>query len=261
MKFTFFKYHGAGNDFILLDNRDERFPARDSVLIEKFCHRRFGIGADGLILIQKVKNADFFMRYFNSDGFEASMCGNGGRCAVKFAQKLGMVKHKTMFLAADGLHTATIERDLVRLNMSNVETFGKTDYFYYFDTGSPHIVVFAKKIDKIDVVYEGGLLRRNKSIANEGTNVNFVEILDDKNLKIRTYERGVEDETWSCGTGAVASALAMHLHLSLKDLPGKICVHAKGGILEVDYDSVEGIFTSVSLLGNATPIYKGTFKI
>lgn len=256
MKWRFSKYHGTGNDFILFDNREGNFPKDDSVLIEKLCHRRFGIGADGLILIEKDAHFDFFMRYFNADGKEGSLCGNGGRCAVMFAYKIGITRQKTIFNAVDGIHQAEIKGDEVKLGMSDVSFFGKTEYYYYMDTGSPHIVIFNENIDNIDVLTDGRELRFNKDISDKGVNVNFVEIAGENTLRVRTYERGVEDETWSCGTGAVAAALAFHLHKKSVQLPSTVLLLSKGGELIVRFDSEEGVFKNITLKGNANMVFE-----
>ncbi len=255
MECTFFKYHGAGNDFVIVDNRNLQFPADNITYIEWLCNRRFGIGADGLMLLQDCKGYDFEMRYFNSDGREASMCGNGGRCIVAFARKLGIIGDKTTFLAVDGPHEAIIEADGdINLKMSDVLHYEQIENDYYLNTGSPHFVRFVDDPDVVDVFNEGRAIRYSERFKKEGTNVNFVGKKDDR-LTVYTYERGVEDETLACGTGITASALCAAL--LDKWNKGVYYIKAKGGNLSVSFEKSGKGFTHIWLKGPAEFVFKG----
>ncbi|MFW6371360.1 MAG: diaminopimelate epimerase [Bacteroidota bacterium] len=254
----FYKYHGAGNDFILIDDRKAVFPKENINLVATICHRRFGIGADGLMLLRNHPDYDFEMVYFNSDGKESTMCGNGGRCIVAFAHKLGIAGHSTRFLAVDGPHNAEIIKpDHIRLQMTDVTTIERGEDYFFLDTGSPHYVRVSNDVDGIDIIPEAHAIRYNERFKTKGTNVNFMEIQPD-GLKVRTYERGVEDETYACGTGVVASAICA----------GEISNHAKtsfpvevkGGQLHVSYDTnKKGKFHNIWLEGPAVFVFKGEY--
>ena len=259
METKFYKYQGAGNDFVVIDNRDEHFDGDNVELIASICDRRFGIGADGLMLLQAHPEHDFVMRYFNADGREASMCGNGGRCIVAFARKLGLIGNKTRFLAVDGIHEADIyKEDLVNLKMQNVPEVEIGEDYFYLNTGSPHFVQFSDNIDLIDVVQEGRQIRNSERFVAEGTNVNFVQ-LHDKGIKVYTYERGVEDETLACGTGITASALCAAIKTGKDE--GSFPVQAKGGQLEVSFKRSGNQFTEIWLKGPATFVFEGTIEL
>ena len=267
MIIRFSKYHGAGNDFIMIDNRSSvlRNLENYSELISHLCHRRFGIGADGLVLIDSSHTSDFEMNFFNSDGKKGTMCGNGGRCSVAFAASLGLVNEKTVFTAIDGLHEALIlskEKDctLISLKMQDVNNIVKTDNYFIINTGSPHYVCFTKNINEMNVFEEGRKIRYNETFKNEGINVNFAEVRNDK-LFIRTYERGVEDETLSCGTGATATALAASISKLCNE--EEICnLLALGGELTVRFTKTsETSFTNIWLEGPAICVYKGEINI
>lgn len=254
---SFFKYHGAGNDFVIIDNRKLDFPYKDQYkIIERLCDRHFGIGADGLILVEEHEEYDFEMVYYNSDGYLGSMCGNGGRCAVAFAHYLRMIGQNCTFLAADGPHQAEVMRpDWVRLHMKDISEVEKNDRFYFLDTGSPHYVTFVEDLDAIDVVKEGRKIRYNDRFKATGANVNFIEA-QPQGIKIATYERGVENETLACGTGITAAAIAYYLHRD--EIPySPIPVEARGGNLSVEFESANGHFTNVWLNGPATMVFKG----
>ena len=210
MTLHFYKYQGTGNDFVMLDNRTGTFPKEDTTLVNKLCDRRFGIGADGLILLEKSDTVDFTMVYYNADGNESSMCGNGGRCLVAFAKQLKVIKHKATFTAIDGLHHATIKDGVVSLQMIDVTRIESYKSHTFLNTGSPHHIEFVANVDAIDIQKSGKEIRYGAPYYDEGTNVNFVEVIDSSTLKVRTYERGVEDETLSCGTGVTAAAIAAY---------------------------------------------------
>lgn len=254
----FYKYHGAGNDFILIDNRKNHFVI-DNQKIENLCNRRLGIGADGLILLNSSNNSsvDFNMQYFNADGFEGTMCGNGGRCIVAFANQLGIMDKHAIFEGIDGLHKTDIlhlngNKMEIRVQMKNVQKIHLyDDDGYFLDTGSPHIVKFVKDVHSMNV-FEKGIVIRKKSEAN----VNFVQI-QDNSILVRTFERGVEDETLSCGTGVIASALVV---AKTQNLPSPIRVQAKGGEFIVFFNLANNSFTDIWMQGEACFVFKGILE-
>jgi diaminopimelate epimerase len=257
MKGSFFKYHGTGNDFILMDNRSGGFVANASV-IAALCHRRFGIGADGLILLGTSEQFDFGMQYFNSDGKPGSMCGNGGRCAAALAHHLGIIGQATVFEAVDGPHNAEIldvkgNLTTVSLKMQDVTSLEKDGEQYILNTGSPHCVVFDSAAKEADVVETGRNIRYSPRFRENGINVNVVAITE-SGLFVRTYERGVEDETLSCGTGVVASAIAF---AGLHDGASEVEVHTRGGVLHVSFTKTGGVFKDIRLRGAAIRVFKG----
>jgi diaminopimelate epimerase len=249
----FFKYQGTGNDFVMIDNRLGGFD--DSIKnVEFLCHRRFGIGADGLILIENAEGFDFKMRYFNADGKEGSMCGNGGRCAVKFALDLCIFEKTCSFIAVDGPHHATVENDEVSLGMIDVEGIFDETNGYFLNTGSPHLVIFEEDLDNLDVKTKGAAIRYSDYwLSKGGVNVNFVQIIDNENIKVRTYERGVEDETFSCGTGVTAAAIAASIK---KGLCQKIKIQTLGGKLKVSFE-IGQKFSEILLKGPALFVFEG----
>jgi len=258
MQLPFYKYQGTGNDFVMVDNRQEKFPARDKAYITFLCDRRLGIGADGLILLQDDDAVDFNMVYFNSDGNESTMCGNGGRCLVAFAKQLGIIENTAIFTAIDGLHTATIDaNNSVRLQMQDVSEIREKPDYIFLDTGSPHHVQLVHDLETFDVAKEGAKLRYGMYGA-KGSNINFVEQKSDKVFRVRTYERGVEDETLSCGTGVTAVALAMY-H-SKKSVSKSIILQAEGGNLEVEFDPSNGSYNHVFLSGPTELVFKGNVE-
>ena len=213
MTVNFYKYQGTGNDFIMIDNRHPVISKNQTELIARLCDRKFGIGADGLILLQEKKSVDFEMVYFNSDGRESSMCGNGGRCLIKFAKDLGIISNQCEFAAIDGLHEGHILKDgTVSLKMGDVKGIENFYDDFILNTGSPHYVVLTKGVADINIVEHAKKIRCSEKFAKDGININFVESKGNHKLFVRTYERGVEDETLSCGTGVVASALAFASH-------------------------------------------------
>ena len=258
MEIQFYKYHGTGNDFIILDNRKQVFEADKTALISAMCDRHFGIGADGLILLENSKKHNFSMRYFNSDGREGSMCGNGGRCITSFAKHLKIIKNKASFEAIDGLHEAYINEDgSVTLKMNDVSAIEQYETHCFVDTGSPHHILMVAGIETFPVFDKGREIRYAAPYYDKGSNVNFVEQINEKSFKIRTYERGVENETLSCGTGVTAVAIAMN---ALKKTNSKkILLETLGGQLEVSFNKNKGMFTNVLLKGPTKLVYKGEF--
>ena len=254
MIIPFNKYQGAGNDFIIIDNRNALINPDDLEIINKLCDRRFGIGADGLILISDHKQADFEMKYFNSDGKPGSMCGNGGRCTAHVALKWKIAGRAQKFMAFDGIHEAYVDDDIVRLQMSDVNDYSLIGNNYFINTGSPHYIVFTDDADKLDVFEEGKKLRWSPLFAPGGTNVDFVEVVDN-GLYVRTFERGVEDETLACGTGITASAIASVLagHFDTNS----VNVRARGGNLKVELKIRDKKVTDIWLTGPATFVFEG----
>lgn len=259
MEIIFFKYQGTGNDFIMIDNRSLLFPKDDVKLIKKMCDRRFGIGADGLILLEDDPQYDFKMVYYNSDGNQSTMCGNGGRCIVRFAFDLQLITDKTVFMAIDGVHHAAIIGDEVSLQMIDVHTVTKNeDGSLFLDTGSPHYVALVAQIDDFPIYDFGKKIRYSETYQPGGTNVNTVEKTGENNFKMRTYERGVEDETLSCGTGATAVAIA--LHFLGETSANKIPLEVPGGALTVSFETKNKHYTNVYLTGAAQFVFKGIWK-
>jgi len=255
MQHTFYKYQGTGNDFVMIDNRQQTFNKKDTKLIAFLCDRRFGIGADGLILLENHDTVDFKMVYYNADGNESTMCGNGGRCLVAFAKQLGVINNKTVFEAIDGLHHAEIDKDIVKLQMLDVDVVEQYDNHVFLNTGSPHHVQFEDDINDFDIKTKGAKIRYGAPYNEAGSNVNFVKKLSEVNFKLRTYERGVEDETLSCGTGATAVAIAMHATKQTDNT--HINLDVEGGELHVSFDIENDTYKNVWLMGAAKFIFKG----
>ncbi|MEO6347671.1 MAG: diaminopimelate epimerase [Aquaticitalea sp.] len=255
MNIEFYKYQGAGNDFVMIDNRQKTFEKSNTKFIAKLCDRRFGIGADGLILLENHPTADFKMVYFNSDGNQSSMCGNGGRCITSFARFLGIIKNKATFEAVDGMHDSIIEKELVKLHMLDVNVVEKHGNHTFLNTGSPHHVQMEPDLELMDVKAEGSRIRYGAPYYKEGSNVNFVKKLTEESFYVRTYERGVENETLSCGTGVVAVALAMnYIGETEKSL---ITLHTQGGQLQVAFDKKGEGYKNIWLIGLAMQVFKG----
>ena len=256
MKTTFCKYEGTGNDFIFFDNRQNIFPKNDVKLIEKLCDRHFGIGADGLILLENDDKTDFRMVYYNSDGNQSSMCGNGGRCIVAFAKRLNIISNEAAFVAIDGFHFATIyEKGIISLQMKEVNEVKIEKDYTFVDTGSPHHILFVTDLENYDVKNIGAKIRHSEIYGKAGSNVNFVSQISDSHFRLRTYERGVEDETFSCGTGAVAVAIAMNAIGKTNSL--NIQLDVQGGKLEVSFAKKNIKYSNVFLKGPATFIFEG----
>lgn len=260
MQLSFYKYQGTGNDFILIDNRSNQISLTTEQ-VRFLCHRRFGIGADGLMLLELEPGSDFKMVYYNSDGNPSSMCGNGGRCITAFAKHLGIIKNSANFLAIDGMHEATIdENEIISLKMQDVKNVEIGEDHFYLNTGSPHFVKFINNVETFDVKNMGALIRYNDRFKEEGTNVNFIERLED-NLFVRTYERGVEDETYSCGTGVTAAALVAAIK-GVSNGKNNCFIKTLGGNLEVKFERVlEQNFYNIWLIGPAVKVFNGTIEI
>ena len=258
MKIHFYKYQATGNDFVLVDNRSvgHRFTGAQ---IARLCDRRFGVGSDGLILLENDPELDFKIVYYNGDGTQ-SLCGNGCRSAIDLASQLGLIKNgQTRFAAYDGPHEATLlTEELIKLRMNDVKGIREVAGGYFLNTGSPHFVKFVTNLDEYPVVEEGRKLRYAQEFQPSGTNANFVELLDDNTVYVRTYERGVEDETLSCGTGVTAVSLAA----SLKGYASPVQVKVKGGELSVEFKSGQsGTFHDISLIGPAKLVFEGDLEL
>ena len=259
MKLNCYKYQGTGNDFVLIDNRDNSI----SLSIEQIkwlCDRRFGIGADGLMLLELAPNVDFKMVYYNSDGNESSMCGNGGRCITAFAKKIGVIENEAKFIAIDGLHEAKIIEDWISLKMNDVRNIEVGNDFFYLNTGSPHYVKFVSDLENVDVYSEGKKIRYNSRFEAEGTNVNFIEKKENE-LFVRTYERGVENETLSCGTGVTTAALVTAIS-GASTTKNNCAIKTLGGNLNVKFEKVlENTFYNIWLEGPATFVFKTEIEL
>jgi diaminopimelate epimerase len=253
MEISFYKYQGTGNDFVMIDDRDCHFPEARLDLVQQLCNRKFGIGADGLILIRNRSGYDFEMIYFNADGSQ-SMCGNGARCAVSFAKQLGIIGEKANFLAIDGPHTAQITDDLVALGMSDVDQILEYQSDFFVNTGSPHHVRFVEDVWQYPVFEEGAKIRYSETYQPKGTNVNFVTQKENGLIEVRTYERGVEDETLSCGTGVTACALVFGTQHDLDTVK----IKTPGGCLSVRFKKLEdGRLREITLIGPTKQVFSG----
>ena len=256
MKINFTKYEGNGNDFIFVDDRKEEFSEDNVSMISKLCDRKFGIGADGLILLRKHKAYDFQMIYFNSDGNESSMCGNGGRCLVNYALQLDIDLKTNSFLAIDGVHKFKVVDNEIYLKMNDVKDIVVKNGYNFLNTGSPHVVQIVENVDEINVYEQGKKIRRQFQEMN-GVNVNFVSFNNDI-IKCRTFERGVENETLSCGTGVVAVALYAFKKKKISD--NKIIVSTKGGCLSVSFKNDGNSFQEIWLKGDINKVFDGLIE-
>ena len=257
MKFDFYKYQGTGNDFVVIDDRMSQFDISDEKFIRSICHRRKGVGSDGLLLLRNHIDSDFEMLYFNADGKKGSMCGNGGRCLVDFAHYLGIVQDNCTFTAIDGLHEAKWTEESIALKMIDVYEVEVNDDFVYLDTGSPHYVKFVTDLENYPVFEQGKFIRYNERFKQNGVNVNFVEI-QGSSCMVRTYERGVEDETFACGTGVTAVAIAAHSIYKKTDNP--LIVNVLGGSLKVLFKEECGVYKNIWLTGPVRRVFKGSIK-
>ena len=260
MQINFYKYQGTGNDFILLDNRQNEYAGLTNEQVQLMCDRHMGIGADGLMLLNTKDNYDFEMIYYNADGNKGTMCGNGGRCLVNFAAKMGIKKDHYLFSAVDGDHEAKIDaHNNVSLKINNVNQVKDHEGNYILNTGSPHYIKYVSNIKALDVFTEGSRIRNSKDFAAEGINVNFVEKLSGNEIFVCTFERGVEDETLSCGTGVTAAAL-----VSAYNSKGynRVDVRTKGGRLAVEFDKInDSVFENIWLTGPAEFVFHGTIQL
>jgi len=260
MQIEFYKYQGTGNDFVMIDNRSNTFPKENIQLIAHLCDRRFGIGGDGLILLENDPAADFKMVYYNSDGNQSTMCGNGGRCLVAFAQKLNVIKNDATFNAIDGLHHASVAQNgIVSLQMIDVLEIKETPDYSFLNTGSPHHVQLVEDLEHYNVKENGAAIRYGDLYGKAGSNINFVSKIDDTTFSLRTYERGVEDETLACGTGATAVAIAMNA-TGVTDAT-TIDLNVEGGKLAVSFDKKDNAYINVFLIGPAKFVFKGVMEI
>ena len=255
MIIEFYKYQGTGNDFIMIDDRENEFDLTDNDLIAALCERRMGIGADGLILLREHETLDFEMIYFNADGKQSSMCGNGGRCIIAFAQMLEMIENKTTFMAIDGQHKGRLMDDGIYLQMQDVKEIEGVGDGLVLNTGSPHYIEMVDDLKNIDVSKQGKKIRNSSTFKKDGINVNFV--LDANDLQVRTYERGVEAETLSCGTGVVATAIAMHYANCIEE--NLVNVKTNGGELTVSFEEFNGGYRNIWLSGEASMVFAGEF--
>ena len=259
MKIQFYKYHGTGNDFVIIDNRNGDVDlSKDHVA--HICDRHFGVGADGLMLLELEDGYDFRMVYYNADGNESTMCGNGGRCITAFAQALNVIKDTAHFVAIDGPHDATINDDAtISLGMQNVKDITFNEGHAILNTGSPHFVKWVDNVIETDVYTEGKTIRNEEHFQPKGINVNFVEILNNGEINVRTYERGVENETLSCGTGVTASAIA-----TVKNKTGDFnsSINTPGGKLAVSFTKpTSDSANKVVLTGPAQLVFEGELEI
>ncbi len=262
MQLHFSKYHGAGNDFVMIDNREGVFDPTNSELVRFLCHRRIGISADGMILIENDPDYDFRMVFLNNDGSMGSMCGNGGRCIVRFADDLGVIRDKNniRFVAVDGVHEASIEGDLIRLKMQDVGEIGTRNGLTFLHSGTtPHHVQYVVNLESFPVCSEARKVR-DEDVDPRGVNVNYVEIRDGV-FHVRTYERGVEDETLACGTGATSVAIASH-SLGLLDDKNFCDIKMPGGDLRIDFEKTpDGTYKNIWLTGPAVKVFDGEIEI
>ena len=260
MKISFSKYQGTGNDFVMLDNLNGQYDSLTIPQIQLICDRRFGVGSDGLIKINSHNSSDFEVEYFNSDGSK-SFCGNGARCSVAFAETLGVNVSDTSFLGIDGLHNASKNQDVISLEMGDVSEITKIENDFVIYTGSPHYIRFIDAINDLDIVQFGKKVRYSEEFKNEGINVNLVEIVNANNLIVNTYERGVEDETLSCGTGVTACVLAFAYQTQLLG-EHKVSVKVKGGNLSVFFNQETlGKFTTIHLIGPGQFVFSGEINV
>lgn len=257
MKMTFYKYQGTGNDFVVIDNRNGFFPKDNHSMIAEICNRKYGIGADGFLLLENNSKVDFTMVYYNADGKLGSMCGNGGRCIVHFANFLNIINENIVFEAIDGLHEASIHNEIISLKMNDVATINVNTNSVFLNTGSPHHVEMVEDLKNYNVA-ENGFLIRNKTYGKEGSNINFVEKIGTNLFAVRTYERGVEAETLSCGTGVTAVAIALSETNRIDS--NNVELHTEGGNLLVHFNKLNGTYYDVYLEGPAKQVFKGEWK-
>jgi diaminopimelate epimerase len=260
MHIQFYKYQGTGNDFVMIDNRSGVYDSLSVAQISRLCDRKFGIGADGLIKINTSESNDFEMDYYNSDGSK-SFCGNGARCSVAFAQFLGLISNQTQFVAIDGKHEASIQDGDISLAMLNVQSIKSIQSDFSLHTGSPHYIQFVDSIHQVEVVKEGKRIRYSEAFKMEGINVNFVEKISENSIWVRTYERGVENETLSCGTGVTAAALTFAFR-EKRSGNQLIYIETLGGKLAVSFEMTENNqFKNIRLIGPGTFVFQGEIYV
>lgn len=257
MEMTFYKYQGTGNDFVVIDNRNGFFPKDNHSMIAEICNRKYGIGADGLLLLENNSKVDFTMAYYNADGKLGSMCGNGGRCIVHFANFLNIINENIVFEAIDGLHEASIHNAIISLKMNDVAAINVNSNSVFLNTGSPHHIEMVEDLKNYNVVENGSLIR-NKTYGKEGSNINFVEKIGTNLFAVRTYERGVEAETLSCGTGVTAVAIALFETNRINT--NSVELHTEGGNLLVHFNKFNDAYYDVYLEGPAKQVFKGEWK-
>lgn len=261
----FVKYQATGNDFVMINGDKQSFDSSDYETVKRLCDRRFGIGADGFIIIRDHDDSDFEMLYYNADGQPGSLCGNGSRCAVAYAYEEGFYSgSKCHFMAYDGIHEARIrsEEGIVELKMANVFNVEKGKGMVVMDTGSPHYVTLVEDLSDLDIVEAGKAIRYSPRFAQEGINVNFVERMGENILNVATYERGVEDETFSCGTGVTACALGHYvLNENKAGKKQQVSIHTKGGNLKVRFESQNTHFENIWLIGPAVKVFEGFYEL
>lgn len=256
MEVDFYKFQGTGNDFIMIDDREESFDMNDESLIKSLCERRFGIGADGLILLRNHENYSFEMIFFNSTGAKSTFCGNGGRCVLSFAHFLEIFEEKCEFMAFDGVHEGSVKGDMVSLKMVDVTEVNVREDSVVLDTGSPHLVKVVENVKSINVMNKGKKLRFSNEFGDYGINVNFAEVND--GISIRTYERGDEIESLSCGTGSVATAIALYEIEKIDNT--NVSINTTGGTLEVSFQHDGKSYVNIWLSGEASMVYSGEFE-
>ena len=259
MKITLHKYQGTGNDFVVIDNRNGVYNSLSQKQIKFLCDRRFGVGADGLMLLNSLPGYDFEMKYYNADGSESTMCGNGGRCLVRFAEHIGIFKDTYLFMAIDGGHEACkTDNDWIKLKMKDVNELIHNRAHFILDTGSPHYVKLVDDVKLVNVLEEGSKIRNSEEYASEGINVNFVEV-QERQIFVRTYERGVENETLSCGTGVTAAALVCAHNDSGFN---RVEVETPGGHLAVEFKKqADNSYQDIWLCGPATFVFEAVIEI
>ncbi|MEQ9064449.1 MAG: diaminopimelate epimerase [Vicingaceae bacterium] len=256
MLVDFHKYHGNGNDFILIDNRSLGLKL-SSIEIKEICHRHFGIGSDGIILIENDQETDFNMVFYNPDGSQ-SFCGNGSRCSLHFAFNEGIIEGHAIFRAIDGIHRGEVKDFHTRIQISDIEEVKRFEDCFFVNTGSPHAIVFVENVDLIEIATEASRIRHDSRFAPDGTNVNFVEFTDN-GIRSRVFERGVENETLSSGSGTTAQAICSH---ALKGLDSPISVSTRGGNLKVEFSfDGNGHYNNIWLVGEVNPVFKGTLSL
>jgi diaminopimelate epimerase len=262
----FYKMSGTGNDFILIDNRDGSLAVGDVAdFARSLCERKVSVGADGLFLIERSEKVDFRWRFFNADGSEAEMCGNGARCAARFAYLLGIAGERMSFETGAGIIDAEVRGDIVKVRLTEPRDLVMNDqiqirnqmlFVHSINTGVPHVVYFVRDPDGFDVFDTGRAIRYHDHYQPAGTNANFVSVVDNHTIRVRTYERGVEDETLACGTGSVASVL-IAARKGLVESPVDVRVQS-GELLRIYFEAAEDGFTKVYLEGNAKVVYQGS---